>query len=188
MSVYVGGGVPLRVTVLLCLLQRLLEGEARLDHPGKDIVGGAVEDAGDLAELVGCQAGGQGPQDRDAPAHAGLEQIADPVLPGQLEQLIAVGGHQLLIGGDHALARFQRPGGKVQRHRGAADSLHYDVHLGVALDDPKVLDEAVPVRAVREIPHIQDIFQPHQILHPLVDQPAVGGEHLCHAGAHSAKA
>ena len=37
-SVYVGGGVPLRVTVLLCLLQRLLEVEARLDHPGKDIV------------------------------------------------------------------------------------------------------------------------------------------------------
>ena len=61
------------------------------------------------SRLIGRQAGGEGAQDGDAPAHAGLEQVADPVLLGQLQQVIAVGGHQLLVGGDHALARLQGP-------------------------------------------------------------------------------
>ena len=50
-----------------------------------------------------------------APAtpHTGLEQIADVVLLGQLEQLVPVGRHQLLVGGHHALARPQGPLGKL---------------------------------------------------------------------------
>ncbi len=142
---------------------------------------------GDLLQLIGGQAGGEGPQDGDAPAHAGLEEITAPMLFCQLEQLIAVGSHQLLVRGDHALARFQSPGGEVQGDGGPADGLHHDIHLGVALNGGEVLHEQVRVRAVREVPHVQDIFQPHQVVHPVVDQPAVGGEHLRHAGAYRSK-
>ena len=39
----VGGGVPLGVALLLGLLQGRVEGQSRPDHPGEDIVGGAVE-------------------------------------------------------------------------------------------------------------------------------------------------
>ena len=187
-AVHVGGGVLLGVAVGLGLLQGLVEGQARLDHPGEDVVGGAVENAGDLVQLIGGQAGGEGAQDGDAPAHAGLKQIADPVLLGQLEQVIAVGGHQLLVGGHHALARLQGPLGEVQGHLGAADGLHHHVHLGVVLNDGEVLHKQVLVGAVREVPHIQNIFQADQSVHPLVNDRAVPGEHVRHAGAHGAKA
>ena len=186
-AVHVGGGVLLGIAVVLGLLQGLLKGQASADHPGEDIVGGAVEDAGDLGQLVGGQAGGEGPQDGDAATHAGLEEIAHAVLLGQLKQLIAVGGHQLLVRGDHALARLQGPGGKVQGDLGAADGLHHDVHLGVVLDDGEVLYKAILIGAVGEIPHVQDVFQAEQIVHPLVNETAVFRQHLGHAGAHSAK-
>ena len=99
-----------------------------------------------------------------------------------------MGGHQLLVGGDHALARLQGPGGKVQSDGGPADGLHHDIHLGVVLDHSEVLHKPVRIRAVRKVPHIHDIFQPHQVVHPVVDEAAVGGEHLSHAGAHRPKA
>ena len=186
-AVHVGGGVLLGIAVGLGLLQGLIKGQARLDHPGEDVVGGAVEDAGDLVQLIGRQAGGEGAQDGDAPAHAGLEQVADPVLLGQLQQVIAVGGHQLLVGGDHALARLQGPLGEVQGHLGAADGLHHHVHLGVVLDHREVLHKQILVGAVREVPHIQNIFQADQTVHPLIDHRAVPGEHICHTGAYGTK-
>ena len=98
-----------------------------------------------------------------------------------------MGGHQLLVGGDHTLARFQRPGGEVQGDGGSANRLHHDVQLGVVLQNGEVLHKQVRIRAVRKVPHVYNIFQPHQIVHPPVDKPAVGGEHLGHAGAHRAK-
>ena len=106
MPIHVGGGVLFGVSFVLCLLQRLLKGEARLYHSGQDIVRGAIEDADDLGQLVGRQTGGQGAEDGDTAPYAGLKEIAHSVLLGQLEQLIAVGGHQLLIGGDNALSRL----------------------------------------------------------------------------------
>ena len=186
-ALHVGGGVGLGIAVGLGLTKRGVKGQARPDHPGENIVGGAVEDTADLGELVGGQALTQGPENRDAAAHAGLEQVAGP-LPGcELEQLAAVLGHQLLVGGYHALARAQGPPGKVQRHARAADSLHHDIHLGVVLDGSEVVDDLIAERAVRKISHIQDIFQPHRGLHLLVDVGAVFGQHLRHTGAHGSK-
>ena len=43
-AVHIGGGVLLGIAVGLGLLQGLVKGQARLDHPGEDIVGGAVEE------------------------------------------------------------------------------------------------------------------------------------------------
>ena len=99
-----------------------------------------------------------------------------------------MGGHQLLVGGDHALARLQRPAGKVQGHTGPADGLHHDVHLGVSLDHGKVLHETVRERAVREVPHIQDIFQLDKVVKLTGDAVLMSRQHLGHTGPDSAKA
>ena len=187
-TVHVGGGVLLGIAVVLGLLQGLLKGQASADHPGEDIVGGAVEDAGDLLHLVGSQAVGQGAQDGDTAAHAGLKEIADSVGLGQLQQLIAVGGHQLLVGGDHALARLQGAGGELQSHLGSADGLHHYVYLGVVLNDGKVLHEAVLKGAVGEIPHVQDVFDLDLAAGAPGNALAVLTEHLGHAGTDGAEA
>ena len=86
----VGRGIPLGIAIVLGLLQRVLKGQARPDHAGQDIVGGAVQDARDLGEFIGGEALTDGADDRDTAAHAGLKQVADVVLLGQLKQLIAM--------------------------------------------------------------------------------------------------
>ena len=187
-SGHVGGGVLLGVAVVLGLLERLLKGEARLDHAGEDIVGGAVENTGDLLHLVGSQAVGERAQDGDTAAHAGLKEIADSVGLSQLQQLVAVGGHQLLVGGDHALTRLQGAGGELQSHLGSADGLHHHVHLGVVLNDGKVLHEAVLKGAVGEIPHVQDVFDLDLAAGAPGNALAVLTEHLGHAGTDGAEA
>ena len=73
-------------------------------HLGEDKVGGAVEDALDVVDLVGAQTLVQRPDDGDAAADACLKQQLDPVFVGQLKQLGALLGDQLLVGGDDALA------------------------------------------------------------------------------------
>ena len=97
MTLDVSGGIALSIAVVLSLLQGVLKGETSLDHTGQDIVGGAVQDAGELVELIGSQAGTDGLQDGNTAAHAGLEQIGDVLLLGQLHQLAAVLCHQLLV-------------------------------------------------------------------------------------------
>ncbi len=159
----VGRGIPLGIAVVLGLLQGVLKGQASADHPGEDIVGGAVEDARDLSELIGGEALTDGADDRDTAAHAGLEEIAHAVLLGQLKQLIAVGGHQLLVRGDHALARVQGAAGIIQRNGGAANGLHHHIHLGVILDDGEIVDDLVGKNAVREVTDVQNILDGHLI-------------------------
>ena len=97
-------------------------------------------------------------------------------------------GHQLLVGGHHALSRRQRPAGEVQGHGGPADGLHHDIHGGIVFNDGKVVDHLVPKGAVREVPHIQDVLEPDRRLHLLVDVVGVLGQYFGHAGAHGAKA
>ena len=97
MALHVGGGVPFGVALLLGLPERRAEGEPRPDHPRENIIGSAVENAVDFQNLIGGQALAQGPDDGDAAPHAGLKEIAHALLPRQLGELIAAGGHQLLI-------------------------------------------------------------------------------------------
>ena len=50
-----------------------------------------------------------------------------------------MGGHQLLIGGDHMLSRQQGAAGKFQRGLGSANGLHHQLQLRVVLQDGKIL-------------------------------------------------
>ena len=188
LALHVGGGVLLGVAVGLGPLQGLVEGHTVLDHAGEDIVCCSVEDAADLQNVVGRHAVAQGPQDGDAPAHAGLKEIDRAVLCRQGEQPGAMSRHQLLVGGDHTLACLQGPLGKVQGSAHAADGLHHHLDLRVVLNDGEVLDEAAGEGAVRELPHVQNIFQVDQFICLFVHAGALAGEDFCHTGANYAKA
>ena len=188
LALHVGGGVLLGVAVGLGTREGLGKGNMVLDHAGEDIVGGAVQNAADLQDLIGGHALAQGPQDGDAPAHAGLKEIDGVVLGGQVQQTAAVGGHQFFVGGDHALALLQGPLGEVQRSAHAADGLHDHVDLRVMLDDGEVLHKMLRKGAVGEVPHVQDILDFNELVGFFLDAGAVAGEDLRHTGADHAEA
>ena len=187
-SFHVGGGVLFCITVLLGLFQRGLKGEARAYHAGEDIICRAVQDSADLCELVGGQALREGTQNRDAAAHARLKQIAHAHLRRQLDELVPALGHQLLIGGNHALPGPQRPARIVQGHCGPTDGLHNDIYRLVVFNGRKIMDDLVLKGALRKVAHIQNIFQADGRLHLLVDMFPIFGQHLGHTGPHRAKA
>ena len=72
-AVHVQGRIGLGVAELLGLGQGVLIGAAVLAHAGEDEVAGAVEDALQRQDLIGGQALGQGGDDGNAAADAGLE-------------------------------------------------------------------------------------------------------------------
>ena len=89
-AVHVERRVGLGVAAPLGLGERLGVAAALLAHAGEDEVAGAVEDALERQDLVGRQALGQGGDDRDAAADAGLEGDGPAVAPGGVEDLGAV--------------------------------------------------------------------------------------------------
>ena len=142
-AIDVGGGVALSVAERLRLLQRLGEGAVFAAHLGEDEVGGAVEDALDVVDLVGAQALVQRPDDGDAAADARLKQQLDPVFAGQLQQFGALLGDQLLVGGDDALAALQAAFDKAVGRVKPAHYLDDNLHLRVADDLVKVKAELI---------------------------------------------
>ncbi|MPN05868.1 hypothetical protein SDC9_153122 [bioreactor metagenome] len=91
------------------LPQRVGKKGAGADHAGENVIGGAVENSENLIHPVGAQALRQRMQHWDAAAHTGFKQVVYVVLLGQLHQLPALFGHQLLVGGHHMLSRRKRP-------------------------------------------------------------------------------
>lgn len=63
-----------------------------------------------------------------------------------------------------------------------------ELHLGVVLNDGKVLHEAVLKGAVGEIPHVQDVFDLDLAAGAPGNALAVLTEHLGHAGTDGAEA
>ena len=127
-------GVRLGVALFLGGLQGGPEGLTVLRHLGQDIVGGSVEDAVDLLDLVGPQAVHQGVQQGDAAAHAGLKEVLHIVRLRQLQKLPAPLRHQLLVGGDHVLAGHEAAAGIFIGRVHAADDLHGHGDLRVLRD------------------------------------------------------
>ena len=155
---HIGGGVCLGIALGLSFLQSLLKGDAALDHAGQDIVGGSVQDAYDLFDLVACQALVQGTQKRNGAADTGLKQVVDILLFGDGQQFLAVSCNQLLVGSDHMLAGQQSPPGEFQSYLGAANGLNHHFHFGVILNDGKILDHQMLIGIVLKITDIQNIL------------------------------
>ena len=142
-TVHVGGGVGLGEALRLSLGQRVLVGQAVVDHAREHVVGGAVHDAHDGGDLVADEGMLQRLDDGDAAADAGLEAHFQILLSGKVHDLVAEGGHERLVGSDHVLAGTQGAEHHVARGGGAADQLDDDIDLGVVDDVVEVLSEQV---------------------------------------------
>ena len=90
-----------------------------------------MDDAGQPLDAVGGEAFAQRLDDGDAARHRRLER--DHHAPGlrRGEDLVAVLGDQMLVGGDHVLAVGNRLHHQLARGFQAADQLDHDVDIGV---------------------------------------------------------
>ncbi len=112
--------------------KRLFVAQAVLLHPGEHVVGGAVHDAGHRADLVAGERVLQRTDDRDAAAHARLEEDVDAGFLRGVHDLLAVRRDERLVRRDHALAVPERGEHDVAGDPRAADELDDNVDLGVA--------------------------------------------------------
>ena len=94
-------------------------------------------------DLVGDERVLERVDDGDATADAGFERDLLACALGRLHDLLAMGGHERLVGRDHVLARGERVEDHVACHRGAADQLDHNVDAGIVHDVSVVLREQV---------------------------------------------
>jgi hypothetical protein len=102
------GGIGLREAQPLRLGERLLVIAAAARHLREDEVRRAVDDAVDALDVRGGERFAQHAHDRDHACNGRLESQQHAALACQRPQLLAVAGEQLLVGGDHVLARAER--------------------------------------------------------------------------------
>ena len=127
----IGGGVCFGIALFLSQLQNLGKRRALLDHLGKDKVCGAIQNAVNLINAVCGHALRQRVQNGNAAANTGLEQIVDMILPCQFQQLTAMLGYQLLVGGNNVLPGHKAPAGIVIGCVHAANGLHNHLNFTV---------------------------------------------------------
>ena len=178
----VGGRILLGVAVDLRLTQRVLEGDAVVDHLGQDVVGGAVEDAADLVELVGSEALEHRADDRDAAADGRLEHVVDAMFLGDLEQLVSLRRDELFVGGADALAGLEAALGELIGCAHAAHDLGNDRYLRVVLDDGEVGNEFMSVGQRGKIAQIEHILDLDRLADRARNLLGVHLEYLVHAG------
>ena len=144
-AVHVGGGIGLGEALRLGLGQRILVGQAVVDHAREHVVGGAVHDAHDGGDLVADEGMLQRLDDGDAAADAGLEAHFQVLLSGKVHDLVAEGGHERLVGCDHILTGSERVQYDRARDGGAADELHHDIDLGIVDDVVESVEQALDI-------------------------------------------
>ena len=101
---HVLGRVGLGVAQLLRLAQRLVVGRAGGGHLREDVVGRAVDDPVHALDVRGGERLRHHPDRRHHAGHRALEAQLHPAAAGGVEDLLAVLGEQLLVGGDDVAA------------------------------------------------------------------------------------
>ena len=179
--------VGLRVAQGLRRLQRLGVGGAVTDHPGQDVVGRAVDDPVDAVDAGHDHRLAEHLDHRDGGAHAGLEAQLDTAALGLGEQLLAVPGEQLLVGGDDRLSRPQELEHVAARRLDPAHHLGHDRDRRVVTDAREVGGEQAGW-ALGAPGRVADEGCRH--LHRLAGHPLDGAgalvEQAVHGGAHRA--
>ena len=127
----VEGRIGLGVSQFLRLLQDVFKRRTLVAHLGEDEIAGAVDDAGQPLDAVGGEAFAQCLDDGDAARHSRLESDHHALGLRRGEDLVAVFGDQMLVGGDHVLAVGDRLHDQLARRLQPADQLHHDVDLGI---------------------------------------------------------
>ncbi len=147
-ALHVVRGVGFGVAERLRAAQGIGEVAAFLAHGSQDVVRGAVDDGGDGSDVVGEEVALEGRDYGYAAADAGFVEDVDVVLAGGVEQLGAVLGHDLLVGGDDVASGLEGLAHEAESGVLAAEELDDDVELGreevfgVAGDDGGVEAEA----------------------------------------------
>ncbi len=134
----VEGRVGFGVAQPLRFLQHVVEGRALVAHLGQDEVAGAVDDAGQPLDAVGGEALAQRLDDGDAARHRRLERHHHATGLRRGEDLVAVLGDQMLVGGDHVLAVGDRLQHQFARWLEPADQFDHDVDFRVVDDVERV--------------------------------------------------
>ena len=127
----VAGGIRFGQAQALGVGQDIGVFRAFLAHAGEDVVGGAVDNAVDVADAVGLQAFLQRVDDGDGPAHRRLVIQARAALLGGLLQLVPVQGKGDLIGRDHGFAALQRLADPPVGGLLTAQELQHDGDFGI---------------------------------------------------------
>ena len=124
------GGVGLGEAELLGFAQSGGEGNAVGLDLAENVVAGAVENAADSEQFIASQSGMQSGNYGDAAGdgRAKLELLFHPAR--QVDQVRAATGDQLLVGGDHGLARGECAADPVFGGLKAAQDLDHDIGVG----------------------------------------------------------
>ena len=133
-AVDVGGRIGLGIALGLGIGEHVGVIGALGVHARQDVVGGAVEDAGDGQDLVAHQVVLERADDGDTAAAAGLALDLDAALARLLGKRLDMTAEQGLVGGDDVLAVLKGRGEDLGRGVLAADQLDDDVHGGVGDD------------------------------------------------------
>ena len=133
-AVDVGGRIGLGVALGLGVGEHVGVIGALGVHARQDVVGGAVEDAGDGQDLVAHQVVLERADDGDTAAAAGLALDLHAALARLLGERLDVAAEQCLVGGDDVLAVLKGRGENLGRGVLAADQLDDDVDGGVGND------------------------------------------------------
>ena len=133
--------VCLGIAERLRFLDGIVEGKPRIAHPGEDEVAGAIDDAGQPADLIGGQPFAQGLDDGDADGHRAFVGDGDALRTGGGEDFLAVHGQQGFVGGDDVLAVSDGVEHQMTRRRAAADSLDDDVDVRMANQRRRIGDQ-----------------------------------------------
>ena len=156
MALHIGGGVLLCKTVGLGQRQCICKGHILLDHLGQNKVGGAIENTGNALNMIGRQALSHGTNNGNTAAHGRLNQIIYIVGFGTGQQLRSLLRHQLLVGGDHALAAGEQLHGKVKSRVHPAHGLCHDLDLRIIQNIVKILGKERLVLVAGKLPQIQN--------------------------------
>ena len=154
----VEGRIGLRIAEPLRLLETGLEREALGLHARKNVVAGAVEDAGDTLDRVAGEALAQRLDHRNAAADGGLVIERRLTGLGERRELEPVLGEHRLVGGDDRQTAIERRLDRVEgRSPRAANQLDEDVdlarsgHLGRIDEEDRAAEVDGPVFAARAI-------------------------------------
>ena len=130
----VGGRILFGVAERLRLFQGGAVVEPFLRHAGEDVVGGAVDDAGERCDDVRLHPVDEGADDGHAADAARFEIKPRVGALRRLFQLVPVLAEQLFVGGDDRLAAVQRREDEALCRFDAADDLDNDVDVRIADD------------------------------------------------------
>jgi len=165
---HVLGGVGLGVAQPLRLGQRLVVARPRARHLAEDVVGGAVDDSMDALDVGGGERLRHHADRRHHARHGALEAQLHAAAAGRVEDLLAVLGEQLLVGGHHVAAGVERPQHVLARGVDPAHELHDQV---ASLED-------VVVVAAAACEHTRDLGAAADLgldcVRPLVEQLGEG--------------